>query len=587
MDVPTLRDADPERLFGAADAYAALAEAFSGHADTWRTGVDGRVRHSGWTGTAADGAHRSLSRTTGKLAAAHLELSRIAPVLREGAEAFLSARSKLRAALAYAAAHGFTVADDGGVSWPAPTPAELHDPDAADRSRQGGDLRDRIADALTEAAHADQVTAQRLRRYTEDARTGAGLDPGTAAMRLNSAVVDALSPLGGGEDLVRAGLPGKDAPPTEVNAWWKSLPPDEQQRLLQAYPAELGNRDGLPTPARDQANRINLDRLVTELSGRQDLSDWDRKKLEGFRAIQGRLAEERGKQPPAYLMVIGDQGQGRAAIAYGNPDTADDVVAYVPGLNTEVKNMAGGDANRARDLWQAAHDTDPSRSTASIAWLGYDTPQVKGISPDMFAVAGDDRARQGGAAYQDFLQGLRASHEGQPAHLTALGHSYGSFTVGQAAQRPGGIPADDVILVGSPGTGAQQASQLGVGAGHVWVGAAEHDPVSQLPSHDEAKGIGIGAGIGGLLGGPLGAVAGGFLGDKIAGHNDPDELWFGQDPASREFGAHRFDVADGPLGFESHSDYWNQGDGRDGHSLRNMGLIVSGHGDRVSGQEYR
>ncbi|MFD7731210.1 alpha/beta hydrolase [Kitasatospora phosalacinea] len=587
MDVPTLRDADPNRLFTAADAYATLAAAFSGHADTWRSGVDGRVSASGWTGTAADRGRQSLSRTTGKLTAAHLELARIAPVLREGAEAFLLARSKLRAALADADAHGFTVADDGGVSWPPPGAAERHDPDAPDRSRQGTDLRDRIADALTEAAHADQVTAQRLRQYTDDARTGAGLDPGTAATRLNSAVLGALNPFGGPEDLVHAGMPGKDAPPTEVNAWWKALPPDEQQRLLQAYPAELGNRDGMPTPARDQANRINLDRMVADLSSRQDLSDWDKKKLEGFRAIQGRLREDQGKQPPAYLMVIGDQGQGRAAIAYGNPDTADDVVAYVPGLNTEVKNMGGGDANRARDLWQAAHDLDPSRSTASIAWLGYDTPQVKGLSPDMFAVAGEDRAKQGGEAYQGFLQGLRASHEGEPAHLTALGHSYGSFTVGQAAQRPGGIPADDVILVGSPGTGAQQASQLGVGAGHVWVGAAEHDPVSHLPSHDEAKGIGIGAGIGGVLAGPLGAVAGGFIGDKIAGHGDPHELWFGQDPASSEFGAHRFDVADGPLGFDSHSDYWNQGDGRDGHSLRNMALIVSGHGDRVSGQEYR
>ncbi|MFJ5232354.1 alpha/beta hydrolase [Kitasatospora sp. NPDC088391] len=587
MDVPTLRDADPNRLFEAADAYGTLATAFGGHADGWRDGVDNRVRNSGWTGSAADGAQQSLSRTTGKLAAAQMELARIAPVLREGAEAFVLAQAKLRAALADASANGFQVADDGGVSWPPPSAAERHDPDAPDRSRQGTEIRDRIGDALTEAAHADQVTAERLRQYTTDARTGAGLDPATAAMRLNSAVMDAINPFGGPEDLVRAGMPGKDAPPTEVNAWWKALPADEQQRLIKEYPAELGSRDGLPTPARDQANRINLDRLVDDLSSRQDLSDQEKKKLEGFRSIQHRLNEDQGKQPPAYLMLIGDQGQGRAAIAYGNPDTADDVVAYVPGLNTEVKNMGGGDADRARDLWQSAHDTDPSRSTASIAWLGYDTPQAKGISPDALAVAGDARAKQGGEAYQGFLQGLRASHEGQPAHLTALGHSYGSFTVGQAAQRPGGIPADDIILVGSPGTGAQQASQLGVGADHVWVGAAEHDPVSHLPSKGEAKGIGIGAGVGGLLGGPLGAVAGGFIGDKIAGHGDPHELWFGQDPASTEFGAHRFDVADGPLGFESHSDYWNQGEGRDGHSLRNMGLIVSGHGDRVFGQEGR
>ncbi|MFD8599810.1 alpha/beta hydrolase [Kitasatospora sp. NPDC059646] len=587
MDIPTLRDADPNRLFGAADAYAALAASFADHAGTWRDGVDGRVQSSGWSGDAAERARQSLSRTTGKLTAAQMELARIAPVLREGAEAFVLAQAKLRAALNDAQAGGFQVSDDGGISWPPPSAAERHDPDAPDRTRQGTELRDRIGDALTEAAHADQVTAERLRQYTTDARTGAGLDPGTAAMRLNSAVLGALNPFGGSEDLVRAGMPGQDASPTEVNSWWKSLPADEQQRLINEYPADIGNRNGIPTPARDQANRIHLDQLITDLSSRQNPSEWDKKKLEGFRAIHDRLQDDQGKQPPAYLMVIGDQGQGRAAIAYGNPDTADDVVAYVPGLNTEVKNMGAGDANRARDLWQSAHDTDPSRSTASIAWLGYDTPQAKGISPDALAVAGDERAKQGGEAYQGFLQGLRATHEGQPAHLTALGHSYGSFTVGQAAQRPGGIPADDIILVGSPGTGAQRASQLGVDSSHVWVGAAEHDPVSHLPSHAEAKGIGIGAGIGGLIGGLPGAALGGFIGDKIAGHDDPHELWFGQDPASSEFGARRFDVADGPMGFQSHSDYWNQGDGRDGHSLRNMGMIVSGHGDRVIGQDRR
>ncbi|MFJ1790589.1 alpha/beta hydrolase [Kitasatospora griseola] len=584
MDIPTLRDADPQRLFGAADAYQALAEAIADDGRQWRAGVDDRVRNSGWTGDAADGARQSLSRTTGKLAAAQLELARIAPVLREGAEAFVLAQADLRRALQEAQAGGYQVSDDGGISWPPPSAAERHDPDAPDRARQGTDLRDRIGEALSKAAHADQVTAERLRQYTTDARTGAGLDPGTAAMRLNSTLLRAFT---GSEDLVLAGMPDQNASPTEVNSWWKSLPADEQQRLISQHPGEIGNRNGIPTPARDQANRIRLDQLVNDLSSRQDLSEWDKKKLEGFRAIQGRLKDDQGKQPPAYLLVIGDQGQGRAAVAYGNPDTADDVVAYVPGLNTEIKNMGGGDANRARDLWQSAHDIDPSRSTASIAWLGYDAPQAKGLSPDALAVAGDERAKQGGEAYQGFLQGLRASHEGQPAHLTALGHSYGSFTVGQAAQRPGGIPADDIILVGSPGTGAQKAGQLGVDGSHVWVGAAEHDPVSHLPSHAEAKGIGIGAGIGGLVGGVPGAVLGGFIGDKIAGHGDPHELWFGQDPASSEFGARRFDVADGPLGFQSHSDYWNQGDGRDGHSLRNMGMIVSGHGDRVIGQDRR
>jgi len=589
VEIPTLRDARPSELFAAADAYAKLAAAFGQHSGTWKDGVDNRVRSSGWTGRNAETAEASLAATTGKLTAAQLELDRIAPILREGAEAFLIAQAKLKDALADADAGGFEVAENGGVSWPPPSQAERHDPDFRDRSGEGTQIRDRIAAALQEAEHADQVTAERLRHYTDNGRTGDGLKLDTAMMDLNSAVMSAMSPFGGPEDLVASGMPGKDAPATEVNSWWKALPADEQQRLIQRYPDEIGNRDGIPTPARDQANRLHLDQMITDLKGRQNLSDQDRKKLEGFEKIKGRLAQEeqRHDDPKPFLLAIDDEGQGRGAIAFGNPDTADDVVAYVPGLNTEIGDIGGKDGNRAKDLWSASHNADPSKKISSIAWLGYDAPQAKEFSPESLAVSGPERGQQGGAGYQGFLQGLRASHEGQPAHVTALGHSYGSFTVGQAAQRPGGIPADDIILVGSPGTGAQHASQLGASPSHVWVGAADNDPVTHLPSHREAKGIGAGAVIGGVIAGPLGAVAGGFIGDQVGRSGDPHELWFGQDPASRDFGANRFDVAEGPLGFSSHSDYWNDRQGDGGSSLRNMAQIVTGHGDEVGRQEYR
>lgn len=82
-------------------------------------------------------------------------------------------------------------------------------------------------------------------------------------------------------------------------------------------------------------------------------------------------------------------------------------------------------------------------------------------------------------------------------------------------------------------------------------------------------------------------MVGGFIGDQVGKSGDPHELWFGQDPASSEFGGRRFDVADGEWQ-HSHSDYWNQDSGGSGgNSLRNLGSIVSGHGDRVNLQEPR
>ncbi|MFD0393539.1 alpha/beta hydrolase [Streptomyces nogalater] len=85
------------------------------------------------------------------------------------------------------------------------------------------------------------------------------------------------------------------------------------------------------------------------------------------------------------------------------------------------------------------------------------------------------------------MAGLAATNDHKDPHLVAIGHSYGSRLVGAATQEPGGIPgADDIILLGSPGTGVDRAEELGVGKDHVFVGAAENDPVSHLPSKKEA-----------------------------------------------------------------------------------------------------
>jgi hypothetical protein len=108
------------------------------------------------------------------------------------------------------------------------------------------------------------------------------------------------------------------------------------------------------------------------------------------------------------------------------------------------------------------------------------------------------------------MAGLSATNDHDDPHITAIGHSYGSLTVGQAAQRDGGIPgADDIILVGSPGTGADRAEDLNVGKDHVFVGSAENDPVTMLPSRQQAA-----AGTMGFFGGgPFGAYLFGDIAD--------------------------------------------------------------------------
>ncbi|WP_280695741.1 alpha/beta hydrolase [Kitasatospora sp. GP82] len=554
-----LRDTDFGGMYDTADAYDGLDKAFGGHADSWNSGVDQRVRDSGWTGNAGDTAGQSLSLTTSKLRAARVELEMIGEVLRGGADALFLAQSKLRQALFDAQAAGMSVNECGVVSPPPLTGADRHDPDArTSLEAESHGIADRITAAIAEADAADRATADQLRHYTANARNGNGLN-------LQSATMDRLSTTRTPLDALLNGMPKPDASPAAVNSWWKGLTPDEQQRLIKTHPELIGNCNGIPSLARDQANQIVLPRLVDTYRNKpQPLSPDDQQKLDGFQRIQDRLdgkvdgGEGRpGSNPPLLLLGIGEEGQGRAILCWGNPDTAKNVSSIVPGLNSNLVGAGGGDTASAKRIYDAAQGTelhpDPG-STASMIWLGYDAPQQD------VSVATKDRAVVGAASYDQFLAGLRATHEGgAPAHVTSIGHSYGSLVVGQAAQRQGGLPADDIVLVGSPGTGADNASQLGVGQGHVYVGSAMWDPVTHLPSGTNI----VLPGTGQLL--------------------DPDGLWYGKDPASAGFGAQRFQVDDGAV-WDSHDNYFN---GKGGESLSNIGKIVAGHPERISREAGR
>ncbi|MGW6466310.1 alpha/beta hydrolase [Streptomyces rubiginosohelvolus] len=371
----------------------------------------------------------------------------------------------------------------------------------------------------------------------------------------------------------------QNATPAQRKAWWDGLSPEERERYIELVPERIGNLDGIPVLARDAANRRSLPALIDKLEGVD--TDKARDQLAGLREIERQL-NENGK-PPMYLIGVGDEGNGRAIVSFGNPDESQHVSAYVPGLNTSLdEEFAKNDLGRARDTAIGAQGYD--ESTASIVWLGYDAPQLpdKDGVAGYFAVMGTGRAEKGGAAYRDFMGGISVTNQNKDPHLTAIGHSYGSRTVGAAAARPGGIPGvDDIILVGSPGVGVDHAVDLGVGSEHVFVGAAANDPVTKLPSKTQV----VVGGLGLALGGPGGAYVVGDLADP-----GDDDLWFGKDPASKAFGARRFPVADGPplvsgsgISLDSHSNYFSPE--RDAVSADSIALIVSGNADRLKMEE--
>ena len=607
-----LREVKCSELEDAADGWGRA----SNRADAARDRIDKQLLASleaSQEGEAAEAAVTRLRDLSRNFQYVYTECGLVRTTLNSFAHELRAPQRKLRDALDDAGSLKFTVHEDGSVSYPAagenritgdelpggtaagsampglfaqPPPLTSPNPNAA----KAQEIADRIARALGEADEIDARYVGTLRKLT--ARDGLKV---TDAM-WTDASGDATAVRGLADEYLRDAIP-QDRPPAERKTWWEGLTREEREEYLAVYPDLIGNLDGIPAEVRDAANRDNLQLLIGKLEGRDD--ERSQTQLAGLRAIGEQLRD--GGNPPMYLLGIGDEGNGRAIVAYGNPDTARNVSAYVPGLGTALdEEFAKSDLKRARDTAIGAREYDSS--SASIVWLGYDAPQLSvdgGMENAEVMSAG--QARAGAEAYNEFMTGISATNQSEDPHVTAIGHSYGSLTVGQAAQMRGGVPgADDIVLVGSPGTGAKSADDLGVGREHVFVGAAENDPVTAAPAKIEARGMATGAVsgavVGGALGGPVGAAVGGFGGGAAAylaqdAQADDREIWHGTDPAHEAFGARRFRVEDGPSpirdggGFAAHSSYFNPD--VDEESARNVAKIVAGQGRKITVQEPR
>ncbi|MBD0742002.1 alpha/beta hydrolase [Streptomyces sp. CBMA152] len=616
-----LHDLKCAELLDAADGWGAV----STQADAARTRISGEMIHgleATQKGMAAPAAIDRLRRLDRNYDYIHTECGLVRTTVNSLVYELIGFQGQLKDALDDAASLGFTVAADGSVSYPAggqnvvtnqPNPGGSVTADTPILSRpptlntphpgladpnpnraKAQDIADRIRRVLTAARQADEHFSSALNKLKAEP----GLDVTDATWKDAAADLAAVRQISG--DRLKKTIPTSGTP-AERHDWWTHLSPSQRDEYLALCPDIIGNLDGIPAVARDKANRDNLELLIGKLSGVDDGAA--QAKLAGLRSIDEQLrAVPAPGVPPMYLLGIGDQGNGRAIVAFGNPDTSKNVSAYVPGFSTSLdESFARNDIDRARATAKGAGFYDPS--SASIVWLGYDAPQFDAVKfleinkmAENFEVMGDHDAKVGASAYNQFMAGISTTHEPGDRHITAIGHSYGSLTVGLAAQQHGGIPgADDIILVGSPGTEAKTADDLGVGRDHVYVGAAKNDIVTQLPSKGEVSGSSLIT----QLERPL---IGGYLADKLKEAMDggPDQLYFGTDPASHEFGAKRFATGDGPplidggklKGLElpspdvsAHSHYFDPN--KDPESARNIAKIVSGNAQRIGTQEPR
>ncbi|WP_256895488.1 alpha/beta hydrolase [Rhodococcus sp. 1163] len=436
-----------------------------------------------WQGDAAAAASaRSLSES---LASSHIDTAVIA--IAEAHASHGSVLDGIRASLLAIVdfevpGAGMTVADDGSVT--APTVPV------------GGGV---VIAMLLQSQLDAQADAIEVRIKALLAQFGDGEVQAAQAIRVAQHQLDAVSNSPEAATISPAvsdivnGKTSLPSDPAQLSELWSTLSPADKDALF-AHDNYIGNSDGLPVTDRDHYNRIKLDDELSRAEARDPaVSD----RLVDLQAVLDTIANN----PDRMLLLLDTQSgvQTHAAVAVGNPDTADHVSVTTPGLGTTVGGAIGAMTDEGEQIKLTAEkqlDNMPGHAgetVSTVAWIGYDAPQLdkedytsEESLGGLIQVSEEWNAQAAAPNLSQFYEGIDASnHDGDP-HLTAVGHSYGSLTTGLALQQtPAGI-VDDVIVYGSPGLGTghdfvdSSLDKLNIEPGHAYEMTAHDDPVAHL-----------------------------------------------------------------------------------------------------------
>ena len=348
-----------------------------------------------------------------------------------------------------------------------------------------------------------------------------------------------------------AGLLASPPPAHDVTLWWQGLDMDARLALRNATPQLVGNLDGIPYSIRDVANRSvltstmrSLNETIANESGRTVVEN-AKQQLHMLQSISDALGD--GRSSNRTLMTLDVTGQGRAAIVLGDLRTADYVSYLVPGMFFTIENQMGDWVDAASRLhdeelsWLAllgpgaGTATTENPTVATVAWIGYHTPNLTNVG-------GIQNAYEGRDSLASAIEGLQSLRVGDEPYVSVIAHSYGS-TAALMALTEYDFEIDALAMVGSPGSPAKSVDDLHVRDANVYVGEAAWDPI-------------------------------------------PNSAYFGSDPGAKSYGAKPMGVGGGTdpltklaLGASTgHNEYFSAGT----ESMRNFALISIGQGQYVT-----
>lgn len=360
--------------------------------------------------------------------------------------------------------------------------------------------------------------------------------------------------------------------PRAFRELWQRLSHGERDQLYDRDRV-IGNHPGMPVGNAHTAGKDHYLRrqLAEELDRAQAARSSD---LADLQALDRVLATH----PDVRLMLLDTRGRRlRAAFAAGNPDTATHVAVSVPGLNTTVADSLDGMVAEAIGLRESASRQlawVPGRAretVAAIGWIGYQAPQIRtreglpAMVHGAIAVSHDEVAVAAAQDLSRFYAGLQAARDIGPAHLTAIGHSYGSLATGLALQAPGGHGVSDAVFYGSPGIGAATPGELGLAPGHVFAMATPDDPIRWV-----YDGPAVARTLTPVIPGPLDDAL--LAAAEVSGAGE-----FGPDPAANPDLVQM--ATEGMWGLEGasgHSEYPRAGVSGERTSVYNLAAVVAG-----------
>ena len=343
------------------------------------------------------------------------------------------------------------------------------------------------------------------------------------------------------------------APPAaaEVAGLWNELGGAERSSLLAAAPRLVGNLEGVPFRERGRANARYLTQSLADVTQRLTDATDDAERSELSRELDVLTQVKAALRTPAgaprrSLILLDPTNGGRAAIALGNPDSADFISYLVPGMNygvepqmvnwTDTADVVYAEQTRVlQEQANASGQGLPAATVSTIAWIGYEAPVLFNIGGTGLAEAGADFLEQS-------VLGIEADRGSRKPFVSLVAHSYGS-TVALTALARGTFGVDALVLVGSPGSQVQSVDSLNVAQRNVYVGSADWDPTV-------------------------------------------NSAFFGSDPGAKSYGANTLGVSgsydrstgDWLTGSVGHNAYFDLGS----ESLHNMALIGTGNADLVT-----